>query len=162
MSTNRYFGDDIATFSVVLQDGTSDGTPVVAAGVKDVTITGSGEHTNLFTAQSVKRQEVKRSEVTFDVEFTIVEFNNELAAYWLSGGDETVDPSTSPVSLADTTDVAKFDATVEQDSTDGNATLKADISGMDIPEIPILELAEGEFNEHSYSGTADDVTVETV
>jgi len=154
MSSNRYFGDDIATFSVEI-----DGTSVTAGKVKDVSIVVVGEHTNLFTADSVKREEVKRSEVTVDVEFTIVEFNEELAQYWLQG-----DGSTTSDTITDDSNVAQFDITVEQNMTDhtgesGDESLKADVSGVDFPEMPVLELAEGEFNEHTLSGTGDGVTV---
>jgi hypothetical protein len=158
-ASNRYFGEDIVTFSVEI-----NGTSIVAGGVKDVVITPVGEHTNLFDAESVKRREVRRSEVTVDVEFTIVEFNNELAAYWLEGND-SADPST-PTSINDTSEVAQFDITLEQDMTETTGTsgdpkgLKADVDGVDFPELPLLELAEGEFNEHSFSGTGDDATIE--
>jgi hypothetical protein len=154
MSSNRYFGDDIATFSVEI-----DSTTVTAGKVKDVSITASGEHTNLFSADSVKRQEVKRSEVTIDVEFTVVEFNEELAQYWLQG-----DSSTTSTNINDDSNVAQFDVTIEQNMTDhsgesGDESLKAVVNGVDFPEMPILELAEGEFNEHSFSGTGTGVTV---
>jgi hypothetical protein len=154
MPTNRYFGDDIATFSVDI-----DGTTVTAGKVKDVSIVASGEHTNLFSADSVKRTEVKRSEVTVDIEFTIVEFNEELAQYWLQG-----DSSTTSTTINDDSNVAQFDVTVEQNMTDhdgssGDESLKAVVDGVDFPEMPILELAEGEFNEHSLSGTGTGVTV---
>lgn len=159
MASNRYFGDDIATFSVEI-----NGTSVTAGKVKDVSITVSGEHTNLFSADSVKRTDVKRSEVTVDVEFTIVEFNHELAAYWLEGSD-SADTSTA-TTINDDSNVATFDITVEQDMTEPGTDsgdpqgLKADVTEVDFPELPVIELAEGEFNEHSISGTGTGVSVE--
>lgn len=155
MTTNRFFGDDLATFSVEV-----DGTTLTAGKVKDVSITLSGEHTNLFSADSVKRQEVKRSEVMVDVEFTIVEFDEALAQHWLQG-----DTSTTSQTINDDANVTQFDITLEQDMTEpgtasGEATgLKAVVNGVDFPEMPVLELAEGEFNEHSLSGTGTSVTV---
>jgi len=153
MPTNRYWGDDIATFKVEI-----DGTEVTAGKVRDVSIRGEAEHTELFTTDSVTRDDVKRREVAVTVEMTIVEFNEELAQYWLDGTGSTSD------TVNDTSDVAEFDVTVEQNMTDhtgstGDESLKAAVDNVHFPEMPLIDLAEGEFNEHDLSGRGDGVTL---
>jgi len=160
MASNRYFGDDIATFKVAIA-----GTEITAGKVKDATVTAVADHVKLYAPDdsgsadtTVTRDEVKRREVEVEVEFTIVEFNEELAQYWLNGS------STTANTITDTTNVAEYDITLEQNMTDhdgssGDESLKAVVDGVDFPEMPILELAEGEFNEHSLSGTGTGVTV---
>ena len=76
MPSNRYYGDDIATFRVEI-----GGTELVAGKVRNVSITGEASHNELFTTDQVTREDVKRREVAVTVEMTIVEFNEELAQY---------------------------------------------------------------------------------
>jgi hypothetical protein len=153
MPTNRYYGNDIATFKVEI-----GGTEVTAGKVKDVSITGEAEHDELFSADSVTRDDVKRREVAVVVEFTIVEFNEELAQYWLNGSSST------STTVTDDTNVAEFDVTLEQNMTDhtgssGDESLKAVVDNVHFSEMPIIDLAEGEYNEHSLSGRGDGVTL---
>lgn len=160
MPSNRFFGDDIATFKVEI-----DGTEITAGKVKDATITAVADHVKLFSPDdssssdtTVTRDEVKRREVEVEVEFTIVQFNEELAQYWLNGGGST------STTITDTTDVAEFDVTLEQNMTDHTGTtddesLKAVVDNVEFPEMPLLDLAEGEYNEHQLSGTGDGVTL---
>jgi hypothetical protein len=153
MPTDRYYGDDIATFSVDI-----NGTTVTAGKVRNVSIQGEANHTELFTTASVTRHDVKRREVAVVVEFTIVEFNEELAQYWLDGS------TAQSTTVVDDSNVAEFDVTIEQNMTDhtgssGDESLKAVVDNVHFEEMPILDLAEGEFNEHDLSGRGDGVTL---
>jgi hypothetical protein len=159
MPTDRFFGDDIATFKVEIAS-----TTLTAGKVKDVTITAVADHVKLFAPDdssssdtTVTRDEVKRREVEIEVEFTIVQFNEELAQYWLNGGGST------STTINDTTDVAEYDVTLEQNMTDHDGStddesLKAVVDNVEFSEMPLLDLAEGEYNEHQLSGTGDGVT----
>lgn len=154
MSTNRYYGDDIADFKVEINS-----TELTAGAVTDVSIVGTAEHDELFDPENVTRSEVKRREVSVNVEFTVREFNEELAQYWLNG-----DGSTTSTTVTNTSDVAEFDVTFEQNMTDhdgstGDESLKAVVDNVHFPEMPILDMAQGEFNEHSLSGRGDGVTL---
>lgn len=154
MPTNRYFGDDIATFKVEINS-----TEITAGKVRDVSIRAEADHTELFTTDSVTRDDVKRREVAAVVEFTIVEFNEELAQYWLSG-----DGSGTSTTVTDDTNVAEYTVTVEQNMTDhtgssGDESLKAVVDNVHFEEMPLIDLAEGEFNEHDLSGRGDGVTL---
>jgi hypothetical protein len=151
MPSNRYYGDDIATFRVEI-----DGAVVTAGKVREVSITGEADHTELFTTDQATREDVKRREVAVSVEFTIVEFNEELAQYWLAGSDS---PSTT---IVDDSNVAEFDIILEQNMTDhtdssGDESLRAAVDNVHFEEMPIMDLAEGEFNEHDLSGRGDGV-----
>lgn len=155
MPTDRFYGDDIATFKVEIG---SSPTTVTAGKVKDASIMGEAEHNELFTTDSVTRDDVKRREVAVTVEFTVVEFNEELAQYWLSGSSST------STTVTDDSAVAEFDVTLEQNMTDhtgssGDESLKAVVSNVHFPEIPIIDLAEGEYNQHQLSGRGDGVTL---
>ena len=158
MPSNRYYGDDIATFSVEI-----GGTELVAGKVRNVSITGEASHNELFTTDQVTREDVKRREVAVTVEMTIVEFNEELAQYWLGGSDS---PSTT---IVDNSNVAEFDIVVEQNMTDhtgssGDESLRAAVDNVHFEELPLIDLAEGEYNEHDLSGRGNGVelTKETV
>lgn len=153
MPSDRYFGDDIATFRVDI-----NGTLVTAGKVRDVEITGTADHVELFTASSVTREDVKRREVGADVDMTILEFNEEIAQYWLNGGEST------STTINEDNGVAKFNITVEQKMTDhtgasGDESLKVVANETDFPEMPLINLAEGEYTEKQLSGSAKNVTV---
>jgi hypothetical protein len=153
MPSNRYYGDDIATFKVEIGS-----TELVAGKVRNVSIMGEASHNELFTTDQVTREDVKRREVAVAVEMTIVEFNEELAQYWLAGSDS---PSTT---IVDDSNVAEFDITLEQNMTDhtgssGDESLRAAVDNAHFEEMPFVDLAEGEYNEHDISGRGDGVTL---
>jgi hypothetical protein len=154
MPSNRYYGDDIATFKVEI-----DGTELTAGKVRDVSITGEASHTELFTTDQVTREDVKRREVAVVVEMTIVEFNEELAQYWLDGSG-----SAKSTTVVDDSNVAEYTITLEQTMTDhtdssGDESLKAVVDNVHFEEMPLIDLAEGEYNEHDLSGRGDGVTL---
>jgi hypothetical protein len=153
MPTDRYYGDDISTFKVEI-----NGTTVTAGKVRDASVRGEANHNELFTTDSVNRDDVKRSEAAVVTEMTIVEFNEEIAQYWLSGND------TQSTTLSDDSNVAEFNVTLEQDMTDhtgdsGDESLKAVVDNVHFSEMPFIDLAQGEYNEHQLSGRGDGATV---
>lgn len=153
MTSNRYFGGDIATFKVEI-----DSTELTAGAVTDVSIRAEADHTEFFDPENVTRSDVKRSEVAVVVEMTIREFDEQLAQYWLDGSGS----STSETVVEDS-NVAEFTSiTIEQDMTDKTDTgdsLKAVVDNVHFEEMPLLDLAQGEYNEHSLTGRGDGVTI---
>jgi hypothetical protein len=152
MPTNRYYGDDIATFRVEI-----DGTELTAGKVRNVSIMGEASHNELFTTDQVTREDVKRREVAVTVEMTIVEFNEDLAKYWLDGSG-----SAQSTTVVDDSNVAEYTITLEQNMTDhtdssGDESLKAVVDNVHFEEMPLIDLAEGEYNEHDLSGRGDGV-----
>lgn len=151
MPTNRYYGGDIALFKVEINS-----TEVVAGAVTEVSITAEAEHDELFDPEKVTRDEVKRREVAVNVEFTIREFNEEIAQYWLDGTGST------STTVNNSADVAEYTITLEQTMTGGANKLKAIVDNVHFSEMPLLDMAQGEFNEHSLSGRGDGVTLTNV
>jgi len=152
MPSNRYFGDDIATFRIEI-----DSTELTAGKVRNVSIRGEANHNELFTPESVTRDDVKRREVAVVVEMTLVEFNEEIAQYWLDGSG-----SNTSTSVNDDSNVAEYSVTLEQNMTDhtdssGDESLKAVVDNVHFEEMPLIDLAEGEYNEHDLTGRGDGV-----
>lgn len=160
MPTNRYYGDDIATFDVTINS-----TTLTAGVVTECSIRLEEEHDELFDPEEISFDQVKRREAAIVVEFNVKEFDEAIAQYCLQG-----DSTSTSTTLTNTSDVAQFDSiTLEQNMTDhtgaaGDESLKAVVDNVHFSEVPILDIAQGEFVEHSWSGRGDGVelTKETV
>ncbi len=159
MPTDTYFGDD-----VTLTFETQGGTSLTAGKARSASIRAEADHVELFTTDSITRDEVKRREVSIIVELEFVQFNEDIAQRWLAG-DET----TTSTTLTDSSDVALFKVTVEHLMTDhtgstGDESLKAVVSNVDFPEMPLINAQEGEYSVKSLTGRGDGVTftLETV
>jgi len=153
MPSDRYYGDDITEFQIEI-----NGSTITAGAVTDVSIRGEAEHDELFDPEDVSFSEVKRREVAVIVEFTIREFDEELVQYWLGGGNS------ASSSVAQTSDVARYDIIFEQRATDhsgttGDVSLRASVEGFHVSDMPLLEMTQGEYNEHDVSGRANNVTL---
>jgi len=154
MPTNRYFGGDIATFKVEI-----DSTELTVGAVTDVSIRGEADHTEFFDPEQVTRGDVKRSEVAVVVEMTVREFDEELAQYWLDGSGTSTNTT-----VTEDSNVAEYTVTLEQNMTDhtsssGDESLKAVVDNVHFEEMPLLDMAQGEFNEHQLTGRGDGVTL---
>lgn len=150
MTSNRFYGDDIASFKVKINS-----TELTVGAVEDVSIRAEGEHDELFDPENVTRSEVKRREVTVICEFTFREFDEEFAQYWLGGGDST------STTVENTSDVAEYTVVFEQNMTDhssSNTSLKAEVENAHTDEMPLLEMAQGEYNSQSVTMRGDGVT----
>lgn len=151
MPTDRFYFDE-GTLDITI-----GGTAVTAAHVRDVTITPAADHNEFYGPDSIKRQEVKRSNFRVDVELTIGQFNEELLQYWLAGD------GTTSTTVNDDNNVAEFQVTAEQDMTDhtnttGDESLKAAVANVHFPEMPAIDGTENEYIDQSVSGTGDGVT----
>lgn len=154
MPTDRYYGDDIATFEVKI-----DSTTLTAGVVTECSIRLEEEHDELFDPEQISFDQVKRREAAVVVEFNVKEFDEEIAQYCLDGTG-----SSTSTTLNNTSDVAQFTSiTLEQNMTDhtgdaGDESLKAVVDNVHFSEVPLLDIAQGEFVEHSWSGRGDGVT----
>lgn len=151
MPTNRYFFDE-GTLTLEI-----DSTELVAAEARNITIEAEAEHVRFFGPDSILQQDVKRREAGVPVDIEIAEFDEQIAQYWL-GGDGTTSSS-----FNDSSHVAQFDLTVEQNMTDhtgetGDESLKAVVTDVDFPSIPLVDGTEGEYLAHNFSGQGVDVT----
>jgi len=154
MPTNRYYGDDIATFSVEINS-----TTITAGAVTEVSVRVEEEHDELFDPEDISFDQVKRREAAVIVEFTIREFDEELAQYCLDGSG-----TGTSTTLQNNSDVAQFDkVALEQNQTDhtgtaGDVSLKAVVENVHFSEVPLMEMAQGEYVEHQWSGRGNGVT----
>ncbi len=152
MPTEIYFGDDVTISAQI------DGNGVTIGKARSAMVRAEADHVELFTTASVTRDEVKRREVSIIVELEFVQFNEDIAQYWLSG-----DGTTTSTTLTDDTNVATFQVTIEHLMTDhtgstGDESLKAVIDNVHFPEMPLINAQEGEYAVKSLTGRGDGVT----
>lgn len=157
--------DDYTTLDLVETDG-STSTPV--AGIQNVTIIPSMSLENLFTADSIKREEVLQHEFVCQVEIGYSLWDVALIKNWLDGQG-----GSTSTSLTDTSDPQKFELTLTLPSVRSNSVLGGDVSGdgTDQPvtvknivfeEMPLVDASRGEWIQWDLSGEGDDITqVET-
>lgn len=160
MPTDRYYGDDM-TLSIDTETNTNS---ITVAKLRQVTIRVEAEHVELFTADEVTFQEVKRREVVPIVEAEYVEFNEDFVQYWLQGDD-----STTATTITNTSDVTTFSITGEVNMTDhtnttGDESLQAVVDGAHTDEALVFDSQEGEYLSHNvtFRGNAITVTKEAV
>ena len=144
MSAQRYFGDDMA-----LKIETTAGTPteIVVASLKGVTVTLSAEHVDLYSADSIEREDVKKRQLEVPVEVSIAAFDVALMQGWMAG-----DSTTTATSVTDTSDVATFTLTGTLTPAGGGSDLKAVVEEVYFPEMPVMDASEGEWVVHDLSG----------
>lgn len=148
MAEQPYFADSM-TLTVTAPDGTAD---VPVAGLQSVTFRLSAEHVELFTADSIEREDVKKRELSIPVEIEYAKFDETFATWWMDpdAGSET--------SVQDTSEVALFAIDGTLTSADGSTTLEATVDDVYFEELPIWEASEGEFVSQNLSGTGKTIS----
>jgi len=125
----------------------ADDSEILAAGVREYTITPGYEHTQLYTLDSVNREAVKRYEHDVAVEITYAKFSLEFAQEWLGGEGATATAS------QDSSDPMKFNLVSVTPSADGGFERTTEVTDVVFPEFPLDQASYGEFEEYSLSGT---------
>lgn len=154
MPSEFYFGDDAVIQTFTEEDGS---TSLTFAKAKSALARAEAEHEELFAPGSVTRQEVMRREIAVIVEFEAVQFNEDIAQYWLDG------QGTSSTTITDDVHVQTYQATLLSPMTDHTGAtsdefLKAVVSGIHFPDMPLINLAEGEYSRKSLTGRGSAVT----
>lgn len=148
--TNAFFGDSMAL--MLEEDDGSMEVPV--AGLQGVSIMLSADHVELFTADSIERETVKKRELSIPVEIEYAKWDKSFAQWWMAGGG-----SSSATSVTDTSDVTTFSInTADLTSADGSVTLNVAVDNIYFEELPIWEASEGEFVSQSISGTGKTIS----
>lgn len=140
MTAKSYFGD-----SMTLSVNDPDGGSVPVAGLQSVSFQLSAEHVELFTADSIRRDEVKKRELSIPVEIEFAKFDETFAQWWM--GVES-----AAAEIADTSDVALFEISGEITSSDGDTTKEATVEEVYFEDLPLWESSEGEFISQNISG----------
>ncbi len=129
-----------------------DSTAVNVGGAQSVSISPSGEHTNLFTSDSVLREDVRRGNMLVDVSFEYAKWGSEFVKQWLGGG------TGEKLTIEDTSEVTQFTFTGTIENGQGD-TLEVEVVNVDFEELDIFEASMGEFISQNQSGTGDNVNI---
>jgi len=143
-----YFNDGALTVT-----NNEDDNSIAIAGLKGVTITPSFEITNFYTADSTLRSTAKQHEHDVSVEIDYAFFDVDAATQWLGGEGTTTSSSTT-----DTSDPMLYDVEVVTPNADGTVVRTAAVEAVHFSEFPIVDGAEGEFEEYGLSGSGKSVT----
>lgn len=154
MPSERYFGDDVSLSSFTEEDGS---TSLTLAKAKSAIARAEADHQELYAPGSIKRQDVMRREIAVIVELEAVEFNEDIVQYWLDGQGST------STTIVDDVHVQTYSATLVHAMTDhtgatGDEYLKAVVTGIHFPEMPMIVANEGEFSAKSLTGRGKAVT----
>lgn len=130
----------------------TDDSEILFAGVREVTITPTYEHQNLYTFDSTFRETVKRYEHDVNVEITYAKFSMEFAQEWLGGEGATATAS------QDSADPMKFDLENVTPSADGGFERTTAVADVVFPELPLDSATYGEFEEYDLTGSGRQVS----
>lgn len=146
MAAEPYYGDSMTLTATDPQSG-----DVPVAGLQSVSVMLSADHVELFTADSIKREAVKKRELSIPIEVEYAKFDKTFAEWWMG-------VTSAGSSISDTSDVALFSIDGTITSSDGSTTLEITVDDVYFEEMPIWESTEGEFISQSLSGTGSDVS----
>jgi hypothetical protein len=130
----------------------SDDSEILFAGVRDVSITPSYEHTELYTLDSTNRAAVKRYEHNVAVEITYAKFSLAFAQEWLGGEGATA------TATQDSADPMKFNLETITPSEDGGFERTTAVENVVFAELPLDSATYGEFEEYDLSGSGRQIT----
>ena len=125
-------------------------TPV--AGVQSVNISASGEHTTLFTADSVLREDVRRGQMEVSVEFEVAKWDAEFAKQWLGAGEG------SGTTIEDDSEVPLFTITGTIENAQGDE-LAVEVQEVFFEELDVFQAEMGEFISLNQSGTGKNMSI---
>lgn len=128
-------------------------TDVPIAGIREVTVTPAYETTELYTMDSVFRDDVKQYEHNVNVEITYAKFSLDLVQEWLGGEGATATAS------QDTSDPTLFAIEDVTSTSDGTIERTTAVNDVIIPEFPVIDGSYGEFEEYGITGSGRDVSV---
>lgn len=134
---------------------TIGGTEYPVAGVSEATVTLSQSIVELFTGDSVKREDKYQEQVQPEAEVTVRKWDHEIINTVLG----TPGTGTALEDTAVVPDVI-LEGTFQASGSDREITIK--LSGGSTEEWPIFDLSLGDYGEWSLSLTFDDIETFTV
>ena len=146
MAAEPYFGD-----SMTLNVQAPDGTAVPVAGLQSVSFMMEAEHIELFTADSIEWETVKKRELRIPVEIEYAKFDETFAQWWMG-------VTAQSASITDTSDVAFFTIDGQISPANGGDAREATVENVYFDEMPLWEANEGEFISQNLSGTGQTVS----
>lgn len=150
MASHRYFGDEMK-LRIDTEDAVPVNTPV--ASLQQVTITPSFNHVELYSADSVKRGDVKRNQFSVNVTIGVSAWDVVLLTEWLGGNGAAASTPT------DTTNPTRFTITGGVTPSGGGADLEATVTGVTFNEMPVMDAQTDNFVQKNLTGDGADITV---
>jgi hypothetical protein len=151
MAAENWFADTM-TATVETEDSSPVSVPV--GSFKQVTISAEADHVELYSADTIEREQVNKRAFKVNVNAGVAAFDNTFIEEWL-GGD-----GPSSTSLTDDNSVATFDLEGSITSAAGT-TYTATVTGLYFPTLPIMDAQEGAWVQHNYQGTGSAVSIST-
>ena len=152
MAATKFFGDSMTL--TVETAGDSNAVPVGV--LQNVEITVQADHTELYGADTILREDVKKSNLSVTVNAGVASIDYDaFHQQWLSGSDTSTDASQTPT---DTNDVALFDITGTITDTSGT-TKQAQVTDVYFEELPVYSAEQGEYIEWDLSGTGKTIDI---
>ena len=128
-----------------------DGTTYPVAGVSDATINLSQTIVELFTGDSVKREDKYQEEVQPQGEVTVRKWDPEIVSAVLG------DPGTG-TALEDTAEVPEVSLEGTFTSSGGDLDVSITLEGGTTEDWPIFDLSLGDYGEWTLDFTFDDIS----
>ena len=138
--------------TMTLSAETDGETAVPVAGIQSVSISASGEHTTLYTADSVLREDVRRGQMAVNVEFEYAKWDAEFAKQWLGAGEG---PNQS---IEDDSEVPLFNITGTIENAQGDE-LSIEVVEVFFEELDVFEASMGEYVSKNQSGEGKDLNL---
>lgn len=149
MAEQAYHGAD-GTLAIQTMAGTS----MNIGGLRGINIVPGVEVDDLYTADSIKREDSKQRQLGVLVECTIVKLDVAMAQEWLGGS------GASSTGMVDTTDPALFQVTAEVTPAGGGTNKKAVVDDVRFPEFPLFaDISYDGWEETQLTGDGADVTL---
>jgi len=146
-----YALQDFTTLDLETDEMTPQTTPV--AGIQNVEIMLSFSHEDLFTADTIKREDVLQHSATVPVDIGFTFWDGEFAKQVLGGSG-----GTSGTSLADDSSPQRFQISGTFASRNAANEVDLTVEGITFEEIPLFMGEQGGFTSWDISGVGDDVT----
>jgi hypothetical protein len=137
--------------TMTLSAETTDTNSVPVAGLQSVSISASGEHTSLFTADSVLREDVRRGQMEVSIEFEYAKWDATFVQSWMGAGQDNT-------TIEDSSEVPLFNITGTIENGQGD-TLDVEVTDVYFEELDVFEASMGEFISKNQSGTGKNMTL---
>ena len=136
---------------------TDGGTNIDVGHLQNVEIRATGEQTDLFAADSIKRQDVFRHSMKVSVKAEVKSIDHDLLFDILSPTKANVSSQTLS-SIEDVSQMAYFDVIATLEDTAGK-TITITVRNVVFKDLPILVGTMGEWVSWTLEGEGNDVTI---
>jgi len=160
MAATPWHLQNSTTLDINVEDGSGSGTDYAIAGVTEATVMLSRSIVELFTGDSVKREDKYQEEVQPELEVTQAKWDPDVInKVLIKDNDATTLSGTALEDRSEVNDIS-FSGTFNDSGNNNSVTIE--LSGLTTEEWPIFDLSTGDYGEWSISFVADDIDTYTV